>query len=90
MKKRITKTVDICDLCQCERHNLTTCLRCRNEYCLTCRAIMSGCVVDPPLCEDCGQDKRVVKIVDRYGARIGSIVKKRDAELSALLEDDDE
>lgn len=37
MKKRITKTIDICDLCKCERPNLTTCLRCRNEYCLTCR-----------------------------------------------------
>ena len=56
-KKTVTKEVLTCDVCRREESYLLECVACRKQYCLTCDAIVPGCMVKPPVCRECGETK---------------------------------
>ena len=85
MKIRVpSKTVTVCDICKRESLVLTACVVCGKEYCLTCKAIMAGCVHQSDVCRTCGESDLVKAVVERYVKPLITLLKRRDKALSAL------
>ena len=51
MKKRINKTVDVCDFCEREGI-LTECIVCHTVFCILCGG-HSGNAFNQPICKEC-------------------------------------
>lgn len=84
MEKKITKVAKICDVCHREVGWLDKCIVCGKDYCVTCDAIMSGCIVKPDCCRECAKREDVKKIVYHFAKPIVDILKQRDSKLKKL------
>lgn len=86
MKIKIpAKTVEACDICQHEGCFLRRCLVCQREFCLTCQAIMAGCMIQPKVCKECDDRDDVRAVVERYSHDFVKTYKLRDKALGRLL-----
>lgn len=79
--ERPSETVDACDLCHRQKIYLKKCIVCGKDYCLSCEAIMSGCMHQPDVCEGCGREKNVIQVVVKYAKEISDTVSRRDEKL---------
>lgn len=88
-RKRPAEVVDVCDICERESSSLflEKCKACGKEYCVTCRAIISGCVHTVDVCMKCSHREEVRIIAKKYAPRIQRILDKRDEELEELKND---
>lgn len=77
------RIVELCDICEREGY-LSKCKACGKMYCLTCDALIPGCVHKIDVCLKCGDDEKVNAIAKKYAPLISSILTKRDKELSGL------
>ena len=77
------KIVELCDICEREGY-LSKCKACGKMYCLTCEAIIIGCIHEMDVCIKCGNNERVNAIAQKYAPLILSVLKKRDKELLKL------
>lgn len=77
------KEIEVCDSCQ-RGGFLQTCVVCKGRYCLTCEAIIVGCIHELKVCKKCGDDKAVQAISKKYAPVISAVLKERDVELSKL------
>jgi hypothetical protein len=85
MKKKVpAKTVDVCDVCHRESGFIETCIVCGGEYCISCRAIMCGCVHEVDACLDCGKLPIVQDVVERYVPRLMKVLNLREEALKRL------
>jgi hypothetical protein len=78
------KVVDVCDLCRRETRALTECDVCGRSYCLTCDAIVMGCMIQLRACRDCGKRDDVKAVVERYAKKFRPIYRQRTAALKRL------
>lgn len=87
MKKRIPgKIIEVCDICERETAGcvLVRCIVCRKQYCITCEAIMVGCVHKPELCRECGRLDKVKAVIDRFVKPLLAVLDRRDKALARL------
>lgn len=77
------KVKEVCDICHGDGF-LQTCLTCKGRYCLTCDAIMAGCVHEVDVCRKCSDRQDVQILVKRWAPRISAVIKKRDNQLRHL------
>ena len=87
-RKKITKTVVVCDLCGNE-NNYTlfyTCVCCGKEHCYSCRGMIPGCQMDPEVCRNCADLPAVEKVSDKYAGKFLKLKQQRAAELAKLRE----
>lgn len=75
------KEIELCDVCHRDSSWLVTCLFCGNRYCLTCEAIISGCIHKVRVCRKCGENETVLAIVEKHAPLIRSVLEARDIEL---------
>lgn len=84
MKQKVpARTVEVCDTCGRDGY-MQKCTLCRGDYCLTCRAIIVGCIVEVPVCRKCGSRDDVKSIVDKYAAMIEPVIRKRNKSISQI------
>ena len=81
---RPEKEIEVCDRCGRETTCLDKCKVCGDDYCVTCRAIIVGCIHTIEVCEKCGDKEEVEAISKKFAPRIREILAERDSELGAL------
>lgn len=87
MKKMLPpREVEICDCCHREMSYLQTCKFCGGSYCLSCRAIISGCVHQVDVCRNCGDKPELVSIVEKYAPLIRTVLEARDIEIGEAFQ----
>lgn len=84
MAKKITKEVELCDVCGRESTWLQDCISCKNEFCVLCKAVIAGCMHSVECCKECGKNEKVNEIVMRHASDIARVIEIRDAELKQL------
>lgn len=87
IRKVPEKEVEVCDLCGRDGY-LQTCKACKGRYCLTCDAIITGCVHKLDVCRACGKKPEVLAISEKYVPQLVAVLKSRDAELAELSNSD--
>jgi hypothetical protein len=65
MKKKINKTVEVCDFCEKEGW-LQTCVVCRRKYCILHKAVIIGDVFSQQICKGCENREDIKKIIKKY------------------------
>ena len=78
------KEIEFCDICQCERKLLKTCLICGKQYCFFCEALIPGCMISANIGKCCGKRNDVWKIINEYADQIIPILDNRDSALKRL------
>lgn len=84
MKVQINKEVELCDLCRGDGF-LQTCIRCQKRFCLVCDALISGCIIKPRCCKECGNSEKVKAICDEFAPSIHEIRIKRDQKIEESI-----
>jgi hypothetical protein len=85
MKKTKPATeIELCDICQRETALLDTCPVCKSRYCLTCRAIIPGCIHTVEVCRKCGHKDDVLAVVMAHAPIIQAAIRARNNEISKL------
>lgn len=85
MKIKIpSKEVEACDVCRRPDTYLQTCTSCGGRFCLTCDAVIAGCVHGPTICRRCSENPRVLEVVMKYVPALVEVLKKREKELAKL------
>ena len=77
------KEVELCDVCRREVAFLDTCLYCGNRYCLTCAAVIAGCIHSVRVCRRCENNETVLAIVSKHATPIKVAIATRDHEIKA-------
>jgi hypothetical protein len=72
------KEVELCDVCEREETYFNTCLFCGARYCITCEAIIAGCIHKVRVCRKCGDLDEVKVIVDHFVPGLLRILDARD------------
>jgi hypothetical protein len=75
------KEVQICDVCRREVPYLQKCKFCENEYCLSCSALIAGCVHTVDVCKKCETNETLLKIVTKHSPLIRGALTARDNEI---------
>ena len=75
--------IEVCDCCGRDGY-LQTCKACGGKYCIIHNAIITGCIIEVPVCRKCQGRPDVLAIVEKYAPLINAPRKERDAEISAL------
>ena len=75
------RQVDYCDICYRETGYLRKCVACGREYCLTCEAVVVGCVHKMQVCRECGESDVVACIAKEYAPLILAVLEERDEAL---------
>jgi hypothetical protein len=87
MKRKVLEhVIEVCDFCNRQSTNLTSCIVCKKEYCLICRGIISGCIAMPEICKNCDNLAVVREIVEEFVKPLRAILRKRDGKISQLSE----
>lgn len=87
MKKNVpAKEVEFCDFCLREMDYLVTCKACGARHCLSCRAIIAGCIHQVDVCRSCGENAQVLAIVFKHAPLIKEALLARDAEISEAFQ----
>ncbi len=76
--------VSVCDVCHRETGYLSKCLVCGGEYCISCEAILAGCMMSMRVCRTCSKRDDVDAVSKKFAPRFVRIKNKRMAELKAL------
>jgi hypothetical protein len=86
MKKRIpAQVIELCDVCGTKPGcSMDKCVVCGRDYCLICRAIVSGCIHSVDICKDCGKDQVVEDTILQFSPKLVTVVRERDAALRRL------
>jgi len=85
MKMKVpAREVEVCDRCKTDRGYLATCIVCREKYCLMCKPVQCGCMVEADVCRKCYQTPMVQKAMDKCAKKIVPLVRARDKELRAM------
>lgn len=85
-KMKITqpaKEIEVCDRCRSDGY-LQQCIVCGKMYCLTCKALIMGCWVEPNVGKCCQDREDVLEIVARFSEQITPIIRARSEALKAL------
>lgn len=75
--------MEVCDTCGRDGY-LSTCVACKGRYCLTCEAIIIGCVHTLDVCKKCGDTPAVRAISEKYVPKLVALLKARDKDLTRL------
>lgn len=87
MKKTLPpREVELCDCCNREMGYLETCKFCGGRYCLSCRALIPGCIHQVDVCRNCGEEPALVAVVEKYAPLIKSVLEARDIEISEAFQ----
>lgn len=87
MKKMLPpREIEVCDCCHRENGYLITCKFCGGRYCLSCRAIISGCVHQVDVCRNCDDEPELIAVVEKYAPLILSVLKARDIEIGEAFQ----